>query len=524
MKRYLVLLLNSIFCCWISGQSNRSQMKVYELGQFKIVPAEKTIYGQQMTGGTDYDKDGNAIHWDGYEYVPLREIDYETTTLIIAGDIVTFKEYFQIQSIDASLLKVLHVGIGYDNNYMTLLSPSEKKAYVKYTNGVISGPIDVRHHTYMTGNAFKNKQDELFFIPLGSDRLEKVGIPIDLGTLEHVVADYYADKNGLYHFGSWRNQSEVLAVSGSKIIRPVLYETHFVYGEVAFPSYGWALEKWSDLQMNARQLNEIKTNYETYLADDKKIYIPSKSSSTAVGELSSMSSVIQAGIPPEPAHQWNVFDIIVIGGNKKGNTVYYSSKEIYAGSGSYYTLIKTPSGYYGATGSSARLEAKKFDDIMIYNADIEKYEPIEVDSFRRITSNFFLYKNKLYYSGYSYPVRSELNLEKLDVIKHHGKPTQFYTDGKYLLAGYNLGRMNEVKSGTQTCYEFSEPLFQQVDWQTLSVASSEMLVDKNNLYLSDSNGLTIIPLRELGLRVVVLAETWKHPHNNIGRFEWNVIR
>lgn len=509
MKWYLVLLLNSIVCCWVSGQGNRSQMNIYELGGFQIVPAEKTIYGQQMTGGTDYDKDGNAIHWDGYEYVPLRDIDYETTTLIIAGDAVTFKEYFQIRSVDPSLLKVLHVGIGYDNNYMTLLSPSEKKVYVKYTNGVFSNPIDVRHHTHVTGNAFKNKQDELFFIPLGGDGLVKVDIPIDLETLEHVVADYYADKNGLYHFGYGRFQSEMLIASSGKIIQPVLYETHFVYGEAAFPSYGWAPEKWFDLQMNARKLSVIKTNYGTYLTDDKKIYIPSKSKSTAVGKLSSMSRVIQAGMPSDPVYKWNVFDIIVIGGNKKGNTVYYSSKEIYAGSGGYYTLIKTPSGYYGATGSSARLEAQKFDDIMIYNADIQKYESIEVDRFRRITSNFYLYKNKLYNARYSYPVRSELDLEKLDVMKHHGKPTQFYTDGKYLLAGYNLGRMKEVKSGTQTCYEFSEPLFQQVDWQTLSVASSEMLVDKNNLYLSNSDGLFIIPLKGLGLRVVVLAETWK---------------
>jgi hypothetical protein len=41
--------------------------------------------------------------------------------------------------------------------------------------------------------------------------------------------------------------------------------------------------------------------------------------------------------------------------------------------------MKTPDNFYGVSGNSLEQKAIKLKNVMIYNIDTQKYEPIEVD-------------------------------------------------------------------------------------------------------------------------------------------------
>jgi len=147
-------------------------------------------------------------------------------------------------------------------------------------------------------------------------------------------------------------------------------------------------------------------------------------------------------------------------------------------------------------------KAVKYDNVMIYNIEKEDYEPIEVEHFRRLTIHYHIYKNQMYDSD-SQPVETELNLQKLQPICLNGRATEFYTDGTFLVGGYNLGRMTIEKRGKQEWRKF-EKLFRDVDWESLQVVNENVMVDKNNIYQVDQSILEIIPIKDLGLDVKII--------------------
>ena len=95
-------------------------------------------------------------------------------------------------------------------------------------------------------------------------------------------------------------------------------------------------------------------------------------------------------------------------------------------------------------------------------------------------------------------------MQKLKVICLNGKPTEFFTDGTYLVGGYNFGRMKVELKGTQEWYKFEEPLYQDVDWKRLQIVNERVMVDKNNIYQVEDSFLKITPIEDLGLEVKVV--------------------
>ena len=108
------------------------------------------------------------------------------------------------------------------------------------------------------------------------------------------------------------------------------------------------------------------------------------------------------------------------------------------------------------------------------------------------------------YNSYSQPVETELDLQKLQPIRLNGNATDFYTDGTFLVGGYNLGKMTTEQRGKQQWLKFEKPLFRDVDWESLQIVSERVMVDKNNIYQTESSVLEIIPIKDLGLDVIVV--------------------
>ena len=505
MKKILLSILICSISYSVLCQTNTEKMsRRFEIAGFEIAPDEQVVYHQQMTGGTDYLPDGDVINWQGYEYVPCEEIDFKTTSLIFMGSRIMFKEFLPELPANTSSLKVIYQSIGYDNDYTVILSPSENVVYTKLDNGVII-KTGISGYTYIGQMIFKNS-GRLFFLPVGDRFLQEITIPIDEASLQHIysnsyIGGFYTDKNGLYYFQNNGRQQQ-LESSNGKPAQAVLHPGYFIYGDVAYPygrnfgeSDGSRTRK--DMRLNA---NELKFILDKYLGDNNKMFDLPLSSTTNITS-TSLADIIQQGRPQEPLSEWNWFDSFVVGrDNLKGNKVYYPDRSMNMSGSSHY-LIKTPSGFYGVNRNKIS-RAVKYDDVMIYNIEKEDYEPIEVEHFRRLTTNYHIYKNQMYDSR-SQPVETELNLQKLQPIRLNGRATNFYTDGTFLVGGYNLGKMAIEKRGKQEWRKF-ERLFRDVDWESLQVVSEKMMVDKNNIYQVVQSTFEIIPIKDLGLDVKVI--------------------
>ena len=467
------------------------EMHKVEIAGFMISPDEKLVYGEYMTGGTDVSPNGTITHWHGYDYDPIEEIDFDKTSLIFIGGTITFKEFFPIKSVDISSLRVIHYSI--DDNFSTILSPSEDKVYLMYGRGGIKGTIDIKGLTHITKMIFRNKEGKLFFIPNHEKYLEAFDIALDEASLQHVAYNYFTDKNGLYHYNSYSGTQKIDSNDGNVNKKVVLYDRYFTYGDSAYifqvNSYA------SELRLSANKLNIFETNYDTYIGDGESLLKLSTNNARIVAP----EDIIQTGTPTEPVNEWNSFDQRT--GNLKGKTFYYSNKG--TGNRQTFTLIKTPDNFYCVSGSSSEQKAIKLKNVMIYNIDAKKYEPIEVDKFRRVTSTFYIYKNRMYYSD-SHPFETDVDLEKLHQICHNGRNTEFYTDGESLLEGYNFGDFQIEKRDGQIWYKFKEPPFRNVDWESLHIARRDIMIDKNNIYLGNSRKMWIVQIKDLGLDVKVI--------------------
>jgi len=498
MRKILLSILISSFSYLAYCQTNTETMnRSFEIvgTGFQIVPDEQVVYRQQMTGGSRPD----GGEWWGYQWVPCPEIDFKTTSLIFMGGGIYFKEFLSIPADYIPSLRVIYQSIGYENDYTTILSPLENAIYNKLNNGVI-GRMDISGYTYIGQMIFKNKAGKLYI-----NATWEITIPIDTTSLRLVFSNsyigaYYTDKNGLYYFSN-NEQQQQLESSNGKPVQAVLHDGYFVYGDAAYP-YGniYGKDKKA-MRMNVNELKLIFQYDDRYLADNDKIFTLPSSYTTSTTS-ASLADIIQKGRPQEPLSEWNWFDFFVVGkDNLKNNTVYYPSRGMNM-SGSCYYLIKTPSGFYGINRNN-RSEAVKYDNVMIFNIEKGDYEPIEVEQFRRLTDNYYIYKNQMYYDN-SRPVETELDLQKLHTIRLNGMDTEFYTDGTFLVGGYNLSKLTTEQKEGQEWLKFEKPLFRDVDWGSLQVVNEKEMVDKNNIYQVESSLLQIIPIKDLGLNVKVI--------------------
>ena len=490
MQKILLSLLISIFFYSMQHCQSKTETmnKRFEIEGRQIDTAKQVVYCQEMVGGYD---EKTGVNWDGYKYVPCEDIDYKTTNLIFMGSSITFKEYFPIKTTDISSLNIIQHSIGYSYDYTAILSPLENLVYIVWNN-CYSSQIDIKGFTHIRQLIFKNKKKELFFIPVGGRNLCKITIPIDEASLQHVFSSeytgsYYTDKNGLYYF-SENGVQQKLESSNGKLVQAILYDRYFVYGDAAYPYASGTLSP-KYLRLNTNELRPFNTLRFHILGDNTKLlYLPFNIRDGA--SIITPNEFLIQGAPQEPISEWKFFDIITIGNNLIKNTLYYPTEKINVGSiGNYYSLIKTSNGFYGITAGSSDLKAIKFDSVMIYNIKINDYEPIEIEHFREFTDYYNIYKDQLYYSYNSKPVETTLDIHKLQPIRLNGKDTEFYTDGTFLVG---LG-------------DIDEPLFRDIDWESLQVVNEKTMVDKNNIYqIGWHDLLQVTPIKDLGIDVKII--------------------
>jgi hypothetical protein len=462
---------------------------------YQIAPDELLIYQQE--GRIFSFPDGG--HGHGYAWVVSTDVDFETTSLIFAGDVVIFKEFLPIKHEYISSIKVIQQSIGYGNNYTTILSPLENAIYNKYTNGVIER-VDIKGYTYIGQMLFKNEAGRLFFWAIGGRNMHEITIEVDEASLQHVfsnsyVGSFYTDKNGLYYFPMHYGQQQQLESSNGKLIHAILHDRYFVYGDVAYPYGNNIYEKDKKaMRMNTNELKFIVFN-NSYLADNDKMFSLPSSYTTSITS-ASLDDIIQQGKPQEPLNEWNWFDFFVVGSdNLKDNIVYYPTKGMNMSGAAHY-LIKTASGFYGINRNNVS-EVIKYNNVKIYNIETDDYEPIELEHFRRLTDNFYIYKNQMY-GWLSQPVETEIDIKNLRAISMGGRDTYFYTDGTFLFG--NITRV-EQRDGKE--WLIFEEQFRDVDWESLQVVSENVMIDKNNIY-QFNHRFEIIPIKDLKINVTVI--------------------
>lgn len=167
--------------------------KVY-LDWYIISPIERLVYEKLIPNDVIYDVEKEKRHY--WENGPspdfdLLEIDYDTTSLIFIGNIITFKEYFPIKSVDISSLKVIDYSYNHKGR-VTILSPLEKKIYI-ISEFNIDDSYDL--HEYTPVKMQTGKKEESIWSELEKLPYEKV---VDWESLQVVRNSILVDKNNIY--------------------------------------------------------------------------------------------------------------------------------------------------------------------------------------------------------------------------------------------------------------------------------------------------------------------------------------
>lgn len=166
--------------------------KVY-LDWYMISPVERLVYDKVILNDviTDEVIEMCWIDPDYYKEYSVSDVDYGTTSLIFIGNIITFKEYFPIRSVDISSLKVIDYSYNH-NGRVTILSPLEKKIYI-ISEFDIDDSYDL--HEYTPVKKQTGKREESLWSELEKLPYQKV---VDWESLQVIRNSILVDKNNIY--------------------------------------------------------------------------------------------------------------------------------------------------------------------------------------------------------------------------------------------------------------------------------------------------------------------------------------
>lgn len=445
----------------ISTTMANSQEKGYELGKYTIPEiGDSTIYFATSYEETSY-VNGERLNVHKIRKVPILTPPLSKSNLVFIGNSFGFNS-------DYEGIKVLDYSLEY---------PQRMTVY-NSTNHTVNGK-DATGYSPVEGLIFSRGSDLFFF---DANHFRPIEVPLDTASLTYINANYYYDKNGLYHIDDFRTDDKKLS---DELHTPILYKDYFVYGNNVYMYR-------KVMRFDSNSFITFGYNYNTYYSDGENLY------DSNLIPLELHKFIINT--PEEPLNDWK-FITALSRGKIKNNTLYLSPPKHNEGGGYGGLIFKANGRYFGLTGSSSYLEAKYFDDVLIYNHHTKEYESVDPDQYRQLTIHFYSYKNQLYYLDAN-PMESGFNLAKLDVVRHKGYPTEFYTDSKYLLGGYNFSEMVNKGTYENPIYEF-KPLFHDVDWATLKVISYNILVDKSHIYQSNQSVLGAKPIKDLNVNVIV---------------------
>lgn len=138
---FLPLLLISIFC-----QAQEEMEENIIIGDYMLVPEKKEVRVYRMVGHED---------WDGFEYQKVPEINYDTTTMLILGDEVFFKEKSPFEW-NIEKLKPIYR----DDDHFVV---RDDKFIYFISKLLIHKEIDVSNYTPINDLIYRAKDGKLFF-------------------------------------------------------------------------------------------------------------------------------------------------------------------------------------------------------------------------------------------------------------------------------------------------------------------------------------------------------------------------
>jgi hypothetical protein len=248
----------------MSGNTVADTLSNFIIGDYMIMPKLKEIRSYTMIGGKD---------WDGYEYRKDPKINYSTTTLLILGNQILFKEYFPF-NFDLTKLKSIYR----DDFYF--LCKDDNNIYYS-TERIKPTKIDISDYKQVNDFIYKSNNGTLFFLDIAAYKLTPVQIDIDENSIKHVAGNYYYDKNGLYFFGphakknakgyydDYVDKSEKL-VDAQNVI-PTVSKKY-----ISFNNQVFAIDdnKIKILDIDARKIIEVNMGIskESFITDGKTIY------------------------------------------------------------------------------------------------------------------------------------------------------------------------------------------------------------------------------------------------------------
>jgi hypothetical protein len=113
----------------------------------------------------------------------------------------------------------------------------------------------------------------------------------------------------------------------------------------------------------------------------------------------------------------------------------------------------------------------------------------------------------MYSDGIALPIKDVENTENLQYITHHKVKTDFLRNDKSLIFIDKFGGTSTSGEGGNKMQVLGNRILTtEVDFASLKVITSSILMDKDNIYVGAHSGILVTPIKALGLNVKVFAE------------------
>src|SRR5690554_2759456 len=517
MKK-IVLILMLVLVVGCNGQKSNSddtpqipkEEIIYEdidyyIGEYRINPKQKKISKGAITGGVDY---------EGYGYFEVRDVNFETTSLIFLGNSLFFKEHLP-PDIDWETVEIItsgqHFEIFKDKNKIYFSSEYRK-----------SFEIDISEYKVLNNGFYLDKNNEvrgLYF----RDRFEFYRVitdeKINFETLRKLTASYYYDKNGLYFvtrkYDRERREDTYaltkVCSSNGKDIKPIVKKKYLIYDKSVY-----SIEKPLKLDLDVNKIVELTKEYFpndfSFLTDGKNMYratsggydtISKREKESKLSGRLYLNEIFFSGIDIEYVFserlqfcQKNSSDIIFFNDNIsycKEQISKIVSKNTTTGG----RLIKTSKGYYLLPMDTNFKKAKKINNVYIYNPDTQKEEIFELDKFKYLKDGFFVYKNIFYWGKYMV-LTDDFNIDKLGLVPN----TNYFTDGKNLFNSYSIQGFRHIDTLKGKVILDKRSLMLNNISDIKRINENLLIVDDSIIASSTNKGIPI-PIKKLGIDVKI---------------------
>lgn len=461
----------------------QNESNCYRLERYYFYPEKKLVeINEYFEEDTYHEHDGEMqrLHAFGYRNQSAG-INYDSTTIYFMGGTMLFEENLKHQEIPSPNDKLLMQDLSGNFAYLTKDKDSTFLVYTSYN----LKKFNITDMKPISKYLYQNN-DGKFYALAGNTFTEIVGqenFP-EMSSLTYIAHNYYSGKDGLYWIfvgPGWKHAKTVKLADGNRQTDKIKAAPYYiVYNNNVYP-----MQSSDKIDLNPARIKAINWGKRfgyPILTDGVKTYQENR-------EIENLAEGI-----PHIISEWRSFQ-------RKGDTLFWGCKKI-------PDAIDVKFPIFASENGEIELHPA-YKTLMMYNHKIKDYEPFEKDKYRFVSGDFYTYKGILYGKD-SYPIyeQDKINPEKLTFVERYIR-TNFYQDGNVLIyikadfdgfvtKEYNISDNGELILGND--------IAEGVDFNSLKIGTENIMIDKNNIYSGTEQGLTIIPLKKLGIKVKAFAD------------------